>query len=64
LKDETPLDRLRSLTSELIQVGQGLSASAGGDSGGTPGAGGPGPRAEASGTAGDDDVIDADFSEE
>ncbi|HEY7176214.1 MAG TPA: Hsp70 family protein, partial [Micromonosporaceae bacterium] len=69
LKDETPLDRLRSMTSELVQVAQGLSAaasspSADGGSGGTGGAGGPGQRGGASGPAGDDDVIDADFSEE
>jgi len=64
LKDETPLDRLRALTGDLVQVAQGLSASADGGSGGTQGAGGPGQRGGASGQAADDDVIDADFSEE
>src|SRR5579872_3932817 len=56
--DNTPLDRLRSLTAELQQVYQAL-ASAG------PGAqpGGPGPRSgPGSGGASDgDDVIDAEF---
>ncbi|MFC5262358.1 molecular chaperone DnaK [Kribbella qitaiheensis] len=54
LKDqETPLERLRSLTGELQQVAQALSSSTPPqDSTGTPPAGG-----------GDDDVIDAEFSE-
>lgn len=54
LKDqETPLERLRSLTGELQQVAQALSSSTPPqDSTGTPPADG-----------GDDDVIDAEFSE-
>ncbi len=64
LKEQAPLDRLRSLTGELLQVAQGLSASAAGA--GAPGTGAPGgaegsPRPD--GAGGDDDVIDADFSE-
>ena len=63
IADQAPLERLRSLTSELQQVYQSLAAAAG------PGAPGPGP----SGTGpsgpgspgqapGDDDVIDAEFT--
>ncbi|MFD3913043.1 molecular chaperone DnaK [Streptomyces sp. NPDC058603] len=58
--EETP-DRVRSLTSELQQVHQALSArpaGPAGSSGSGPGPGGPPP---ASGTGGDDDVVDADF---
>jgi molecular chaperone DnaK len=51
---ETPLERLRSLTGELQQIGQALSVSsvppAGGPEGGSPGDGGG------------DDVIDAEFT--
>jgi molecular chaperone DnaK len=63
LKDqETPLERLRSLTGELQQIGQALSVSsapppqgaAGGAAGGTEG-GSPG-------DGGGDDVIDAEFT--
>ena len=53
LKDETPLDRLRSLTSELQSVHQGLSAQ-----GGSP----PGNGNEATPNGADDDVIDAEFT--
>jgi molecular chaperone DnaK len=55
IKDEAPLDRLRSLTSELQQVYQSLGAGGGG--GGAAGTG-------AGDTAGDqdDDVIDAEFT--
>ena len=53
LKDETPLDRLRSLTSELQSVHQGLSAQ-----GGSP----PGNGNEATPHGADDDVIDAEFT--
>jgi len=53
VKDEAPLDRLRSLTSELQQVFHGLGASGG------PG----GPSGPSAGTPrSDDDVIDADFT--
>ena len=68
LKEEAPLDRLRSLTGELRQVAQSLSASA---AAGAQADGGGGAQADAGGpTPGtgeqpaDDDVIDADFSEE
>ncbi|MFF0578191.1 molecular chaperone DnaK [Streptosporangium saharense] len=56
-QQETPLDRLRSLTGELQQVYQSLgTASAGG-------AGGPGGQGGAGGAGGrDDDVIDAEFT--
>ena len=54
VKEEAPLDRLRSLTSELQQVFHGLGASGG--------PGGPsGPSAETP-RSDDDDVIDADFT--
>jgi molecular chaperone DnaK len=63
IADQAPLDRLRSLTSELQQVYQSLAAAAG------PGAPGPGPSgAGPSGQGspgqapGDDDVIDAEFT--
>jgi molecular chaperone DnaK len=58
LKEEAPLDRLRSLTSELQQVYHGLAATTGaGDGSGAPGAAG-------AGGGGDDDVIDAEFTPE
>jgi molecular chaperone DnaK len=69
LKDqETPLERLRSLTGELQQVAQALSMSSApppqGSAGGAPG-GAPG-GAAGSGSSGDDggddDVIDAEFT--
>ncbi|HEU5109010.1 MAG TPA: molecular chaperone DnaK [Micromonosporaceae bacterium] len=69
IKDDAPLDRLRSLTSDLQQVYQSLGAvgGAGGPAGagGAPGgAGGPGGTAPggASGADRDDDVIDAEFT--
>jgi molecular chaperone DnaK len=52
IKDQAPLDRLRSLSAELQQVFHGLAASRA--------AGGPPPTGEASSE--DDDVIDADFT--
>ncbi|MHB8188260.1 MAG: molecular chaperone DnaK [Dermatophilaceae bacterium] len=54
--EQAPLDRLRSIASELQQIFHGLSATAAQG----PGAnnGGPGSR----GTSGADDVIDADFT--
>ncbi|MFE1959308.1 molecular chaperone DnaK [Streptomyces sp. NPDC059479] len=62
VKGEAPLDRIRSLTSELQQVHQGLAARQAGAAGPSePGAAGPGPG-QAGGTGGgDDDVVDADF---
>ncbi|PAZ17626.1 hypothetical protein CLM62_01580 [Streptomyces sp. SA15] len=60
--EESSLERIRSLTSDLQQVLHGLSAAPSGSSGpGGPGsAGGPGrPGAE-----GGDDVIDAEFRPE
>jgi molecular chaperone DnaK len=65
VKDQAPLDRLRSLTSELQQVYHGLGATGadvgagappGSSAGGRPGGG------QQSGSGGDDDVIDADFT--
>ncbi|WP_326613778.1 molecular chaperone DnaK [Streptomyces scopuliridis] len=57
VKGEETLDRVRSLTSELQQVYQALSARPTGPAGPSE-PGGPPP---ASGTGGDDDVVDADF---
>jgi molecular chaperone DnaK len=58
IKEEAPLDRVRSLTGEMQQVYQGLMAQ-------QPGAGGGGPSGPggAAGAGGDDDVIDADFNQ-
>jgi molecular chaperone DnaK len=53
LKEETPLDRIRSLTAELQQVYQALATA------------GPSPQGEQPGQArgnDDDDVIDAEFT--
>ncbi|MFE2034899.1 molecular chaperone DnaK [Streptomyces scopuliridis] len=57
VKGEETLDRVRSLTSELQQVYQALAARPTGPTGPSE-PGGPPP---ASGTGGDDDVVDADF---
>jgi molecular chaperone DnaK len=58
IKDEAPMDRLRSLTAELQQVYQSLGVGGGGD--------GTGPASSQSGQGGqssqDDDVIDAEFT--
>jgi molecular chaperone DnaK len=65
VKEEAPLDRLQSLTSELQQMAQALMARTGGPSGspgGGPGPAGPGPAGPGQGPPGDDDVIDADFT--
>ncbi|WP_371778565.1 molecular chaperone DnaK [Streptosporangium subroseum] len=61
IKQEAPLDRLRSLTTDLQQVYQSLGTSASGPSGG------PGQPESAQGAQGaqggnDDDVIDAEFT--
>ncbi|MER5324260.1 molecular chaperone DnaK [Streptosporangium roseum] len=59
-QQDTPVDRLRSLTSELQQVYQSLAvASAGQPAGAGPGAQG---SQGARGGGGDDDVIDAEFT--
>jgi molecular chaperone DnaK len=65
IKEEAPLDRLRSLTAELQQIYHGLGAAAAGGAGGGAGAaGGAGgtPGAEGRDRNDDDDVIDADFT--
>jgi len=60
ISELAPLDRLRSLTSELQQVYHGLQPVAPGEGGGRAGAGQAG---EGGGTSqGDDDVIDAEFT--
>jgi molecular chaperone DnaK len=60
IKEEAPLDRVRSLTGEVQQVYQGLMAHQGTGSGGQ--AGGPAGGQDQSGRQGGDDVIDADFT--
>jgi molecular chaperone DnaK len=68
IKEEAPLDRLRSLTSDLQQIYHGLNAAAAGTGGAAPGGGGGqgGPQGgpQTGGTGGDDDVIDAEFTTE
>jgi molecular chaperone DnaK len=63
IKDEAPLDRLRSLTSELQQVYQSLGT-AGAGAAGMPGTGARDTGTGARDAAGDrdDDVIDAEFT--
>ena len=58
IKDDAPLDRLRSLTSELQQVYQSLGSgpAAGGVDGGSSA------RGDSPGSQDDDDVIDAEFT--
>ena len=58
IKEEAPLDRLRSLTSELQQVYHGLGRRASGPTAGPHG----GPGRWQPGRGGDDDVIDAEFT--
>ena len=60
ISEEAPLDRLRSLTSELQQVYHSLRPAAG--DGGGAGQGDTGGADEASGGQGGDDVIDAEFT--
>ncbi|WP_326639525.1 molecular chaperone DnaK [Streptosporangium sp. NBC_01755] len=63
IKQEAPLDRVRSLTAELQQVYHSLGASASGASGtGGPGAGASGAPGGQAGGGRDDDVIDAEFT--
>jgi len=63
IKQEAPLDRVRSLTSELQQAYHGLGAAGAGAPGAGGAEGGPG-AAGASGSPGgrNDDVIDAEFT--
>lgn len=67
IKEEAPLERVRSLSGELQQVAQALMARGG--PGGGPGGGPSEPPGDRPGTGrpgqgppGDDDVIDADFT--
>jgi molecular chaperone DnaK len=60
IKDEAPLDRLRSLTSELQQIYQSLSAGAA--SGAAAGAGADSGARRGAQASQDDDVIDAEFT--
>ena len=68
LKEEAPVERLRSLVAELQGVYQGLVATGQSYGGGTPGAGGgqgssgPAPGGGQGPGGGDDDVIDAEFT--
>jgi molecular chaperone DnaK len=65
ISEEAPLDRLRSLTSELQQMYHGLQAAAGDAAGpGTAGTAeaGAGEGGQGVGGQGDDDVIDAEFT--
>jgi molecular chaperone DnaK len=63
IADQAPLDRLRSLTSELQQVYQSLAAAAGsGAPGPGPSGGGPSGPGSPDQAPGDDDVIDAEFT--
>ena len=64
IKEEAPLDRLRSLTSDLQQIYHGLNAAAAGTGGAAPGGGGGQGGPQGGGTGGDDDVIDAEFTTE
>ena len=58
VKDEAPLDRVRTLTSELQQVYQALAAHQAGTGAAQSG---PAPQDAAPNGGGDDDVIDAEF---
>jgi molecular chaperone DnaK len=60
IKEEAPLDRVRSLTGELQDMYQALMARTSGPTGGPGGAPGSGPQGQ--GPPGGDDVIDADFT--
>jgi molecular chaperone DnaK len=67
IKDEAPLDRLRSLTAELQQVYQSLgvgggSAAAGASAGAGSASSQSGPGGPGSRSSEDDDVIDAEFT--
>ncbi|HZQ29397.1 MAG TPA: molecular chaperone DnaK [Acidimicrobiales bacterium] len=60
VQEQAPLDRVRSLTAELQQVYQSLAVVRSAGDGGQQQA--PPPPPGAAGPAGDDDVIDADFT--
>jgi molecular chaperone DnaK len=60
ISEEAPLDRLRSLTSELQQVYHSLQPAASGGAG--PGEAGAGEAGAGGGGQDDDDVIDAEFT--
>jgi len=62
INEQAPLDRLRSLTSELQQVYQSLGATGSGSSGPGPSGGGPSGPGSPGQAPGDDDVIDAEFT--
>jgi molecular chaperone DnaK len=62
IKEEAPLDRLRSLTSELQQVYQSLGVGGGAAGGATAGSAGQQQGAQGSQGGQDDDVIDAEFT--
>jgi molecular chaperone DnaK len=66
LKDDAPVDRLRSIALELQQVYHALAAAGGTapgqSSGGQPGGGQPGDGQAGGGAGRDDDVIDAEFT--
>ena len=65
IKEEAPIDRIRSLTAELQQVYAGLGAVAAAGAGAPEGQGGPGgppPGGQPPGGGPGDDVIDAEFT--
>jgi molecular chaperone DnaK len=61
VKDETPLERVRSLTGELQQAAQALNARAAGSTTGRRGGAPASSDGGSSTSSGDDDVIDAEF---
>jgi molecular chaperone DnaK len=63
VKDDSPIDRLRSLTGELQQIFHGLAAGPSNGAGPQAGSDPAGPRGAGSGP-GDDDVIDAEVVNE
>jgi molecular chaperone DnaK len=62
IKEEAPLDRVRSLTAELQQLYHGLLARGGAAGPGGQGGGGDSSGGQEGARPGDDDVIDADFT--
>jgi molecular chaperone DnaK len=62
IKEEAPLERVRSLTAELQQLYHGLLARSGAAGPGGPGGGGESSGRPGDARPGDDDVIDADFT--